>query len=69
MPLFALHCLDKPDALDRRMAARPDHLAYVRACGSTVRLAGPLLAADGETIVGSLFILPTPTQLPMFSGR
>jgi uncharacterized protein YciI len=31
MPLFALHCLDRPDAATLRAVTRPDHLAYVRA--------------------------------------
>ena len=28
MPLFVLHCLDKPNSLDLRMATRQAHLAY-----------------------------------------
>lgn len=57
MGLFVLHCLDAAGALPRRLEARPAHLEYVRACGPLVRLAGPLLADDGETIVGSCFVL------------
>jgi uncharacterized protein len=57
MGLFVLHCLDAPGALERRMAARPAHLDYVRAQGSAVRLAGPLTSEDGATILGSLFVL------------
>ncbi|MGA0606113.1 YciI family protein [Phenylobacterium sp. VNQ135] len=56
MPLFALMCLDKPDALDLRMATRERHLAYVRDNAGKVRLAGPLFD-DTEQMAGSFFVL------------
>jgi uncharacterized protein len=56
MPHFLLHCLDHPGALDRRMAVRPQHLDYVKAQGSVVKLAGPLLD-DAGAIIGSAFVL------------
>lgn len=62
MALFVLHCLDAEDALPRRMEARPAHLDYVRAQGAAVKLAGPLFAADGTTIAGSLFVLDMPDR-------
>lgn len=55
MPNFVLTCIDKPDALDRRMAAREAHLAHVRQSG-IVKLAGPFLDADGG-MAGSLLIV------------
>ncbi|MEW5687508.1 MAG: YciI family protein [Pseudomonadota bacterium] len=56
MPLFALHCLDKADALQVRLGAREAHLAYVRERLDQVKLAGPLLDDAGE-MAGSLLIL------------
>jgi uncharacterized protein YciI len=56
MPFFALHCTDKPHALDLRMATRAAHLAYVRAHLDMVKLAGPLLDEAGE-MAGSFFVL------------
>jgi len=56
MALYALVCLDKPDALQVRLGAREAHLAYVRERIETVKLAGPLLSDDGE-MAGSLIIL------------
>lgn len=56
MPLFALYCLDKPDALDLRAAVRPDHLAYARDSGA-VRLAGPVLDPATESPAGSLLVI------------
>jgi uncharacterized protein YciI len=56
MALYALVCLDKPDALQVRLGAREAHLAYVRERIATVKLAGPLLSDEGE-MAGSLLIL------------
>jgi uncharacterized protein YciI len=56
MPYFALHCVDKPGALDLRMATREAHLAYIGTLGTAVRLAGPFLDADGA-MCGSLIVL------------
>lgn len=55
--LFALFCLDHTDKLDLRLATRLQHLDYVAASGGMIKAAGPLLADDGETMVGSLIIL------------
>ena len=54
--LFALMCLDKPNALEIRMGAREAHLAYVRERLDQVKLAGPLLDDEGG-MAGSLLIL------------
>ena len=53
---YALYCLDKPNALDLRMATRERHLAYVASPPLEIVLAGPLLADDGA-MRGSLFIV------------
>ncbi len=56
MALFMLACFDKPDSLELRMATREAHLAYVKARGEMVKLAGPMLDA-ADNMAGSLFIL------------
>ena len=56
MPLYALHCVDKPNSLELRMANRPAHLAYVGARKDDVKLAGPLLDDEGN-MAGSMLIL------------
>jgi uncharacterized protein YciI len=63
MPLFILSCFDRPGGLERRMAAREDHLAWVRAPerASMVRLAGPYLDDAGQ-MIGSMFILEAPDR-------
>jgi uncharacterized protein YciI len=55
MPLFVLTCLDKPDTLQTRLAAREAHLAYVREAG-VVKLGGPFLDERGE-MAGSLLVI------------
>jgi uncharacterized protein YciI len=55
MPLFVMHCIDKPDSLEVRMGAREAHLAYVREKGQ-IRLGGPYLDDAGQ-MCGSLMIL------------
>jgi uncharacterized protein YciI len=61
MPLFVMTLIDRPGALDLRMATREAHLAYVRERLEMVKLAGPLLDAAGG-MVGSLFIMEAPDQ-------
>ncbi len=56
MTLFVLSCIDRPDSLERRMAAREAHLAYVAEHRDMVRLAGPYLDDEGR-MAGSLFVI------------
>ncbi len=58
MPLFAMICLDKPDALEVRMGAREAHLAYVREGMELMKLGGPFLDEAGN-MAGSLIIVET----------
>ena len=61
MPLFVLSCLDRKDAADARMGARPAHLDYVDQHLSMVKLAGPYLDAAGG-MIGSMFIMEAEDQ-------
>lgn len=54
---YAIHCLDKPNSLDLRMANREAHVAHLRAQGQHLVAAGPLLGDDGQTMIGSLIIV------------
>ena len=54
---YVLICEDKPDSLELRLATRDAHLAFVGSQGGKIRLAGPMLSDDGETMLGSLFIV------------
>lgn len=60
MPLFAVHAIDRPDALQLRLDNYADHRAFVEdqeAQGVKVILSGPLQSDDGELMTGSLFVL------------
>jgi uncharacterized protein len=55
MPLFVTICIDKPDALELRMATREAHIAHVRAKPGMMKLGGPFLDETGD-MVGSMII-------------
>ena len=57
MPLFILNARDKANALDLRMANRPDHLEWAKEAADKIRMAGPVFAEDGETFAGSVFVI------------
>lgn len=54
---FAIYNRDKPGGLEIRKTTREEHLAYLRAAGDKLVLAGPILAEDGDTPAGSLLIV------------
>ena len=54
---YAIHCLDKPNSLDLRMANREAHVAHLKANLDHLVSAGPLLSDDGQTMIGSLIIV------------
>ena len=55
--LCVVTCSDKPNAGALRMEIRPRHLAYIEANKLAVRLAGPFLSDDGQSMTGSLIVL------------
>jgi uncharacterized protein YciI len=58
--LFAIHALDKPGALPTRLAHYDAHKSFLSDTspyGVRIVMSGPLVADDGETMIGSLFIV------------
>jgi len=53
---FMAYCLDKPGALETRMANRPKHVEYLTSFNDKIVFAGPLLD-DKEAMIGSLLVL------------
>ena len=53
---FAVHCVDAEGALPLRLAHYEAHKAHLAAGPVATVISGPLLADDGETMIGSLFI-------------
>ncbi len=65
MPLFAVHALDQPDSLSRRLEYYTEHRNFIeteRAYGVSVVLSGPLQSDDGEIMIGSLFLIEAPSR-------
>lgn len=52
----AVHCLDHRDALERRLEHYDAHKAYLASGPVKTVISGPLLAEDGTTMIGSLFV-------------
>ena len=57
MPLFVMYGLDGPNGLEIRKTTRQTHLDWINAQAPRVKAAGPMYAEDGQTPVGSMFIL------------
>lgn len=56
--LYILICRDKPSVgLERRMASRPDHLAYLESLGDQVRVGGAMLTTDEKAPIGSVIVV------------
>ncbi|QDO98387.1 YciI family protein [Ferrovibrio terrae] len=62
MPHFIVHCLDAPDALPRRLEHYDAHKAYLGTAPVRILVSGPLMSDDGETMIGSLFLIDAETR-------
>ena len=54
--MFCLICMDKPGHIEVRLENRNDHINYVLA-SPEVKIAGPFVAEDGETMIGTMLVL------------
>ncbi len=54
---FVIHCIDYPDAVEKRLAHYDQHKAYLAAASVRTLVSGPLVASDNETMIGSFFLL------------
>ena len=61
--IYIFHLLDKPDAAGLRQRVRPEHKIYLAAVADRIAFAGPLLADDGQTMVGSLLAIDFESRL------
>ena len=60
--LFAIHCLDRADALADRLAHHAEHRAYLAEGHVHLVVAGPLVSDDGDMMIGSLFLVEAPSR-------
>jgi len=54
---FALYCVDKAGHGHVRTENRPAHLDYLKGQVDKLLIAGPLLADDGTSVLGSLLVI------------
>ncbi|MCD2172528.1 YciI family protein [Rhizobium sp. C4] len=54
---YVIHCLDKPNSVEKRLAHYDAHKAYISNAPLKMVISGPLLADDEETMIGSCFLL------------
>lgn len=58
--LFVIHALDRAGALDTRLAHYDAHKAFLSDTaphGVQIVMSGPLVADDGERMIGSMFLV------------
>jgi uncharacterized protein len=58
--LFAIHALDRDGALPKRLENQTAHREYLSGAsnhGIKIVISGPLTKDDGETMIGSLFLI------------
>jgi uncharacterized protein len=53
---FTVYCLDHEGMVERRREYYDAHKAYLATSPVKTLISGPLLAADGETMIGSFFL-------------
>src|SRR5882762_6400819 len=64
--LFAIHALDRTNALPARLANYDAHKAFLSDTsrfGVAIVMSGPLTSDDGQTMIGSLFLIEAPAVL------
>jgi uncharacterized protein len=71
--LFIIHAVDRTDALPTRLANYEAHKAFLSDTsrfGVGIVMSGPLVADDGKTMIGSLFLVEAPsrTEVEAFHG-
>jgi len=63
--LFAIQAFDRPDASSARKENYAAHRAFLDdalSFGVEIVMSGPLVADDGETTIGSLFVVEAPDR-------
>ena len=58
--LYVFICEDKPDSEELRKSVRAQHLEYIQ--NYDVRFAGPMLADDETTMIGSIIVIEAATR-------
>ena len=59
---WIVRCLDKPGMLPVRQQHLEEHRAYLGGNPIKIAVSGPLVADDGETMIGSFFVVEAETR-------
>ncbi|HHA2734549.1 TPA: YciI family protein [Stenotrophomonas maltophilia] len=59
---FILLAIDKPGSVEKRLEQYEYHKAYLAKAPIKTLISGPLLANDGTTMIGSVFLLEANTK-------
>ena len=57
MPLFLISGRDKPGMAETRKATRSAHLEWAKSVGEKMLMGGPVVAEDGDAMIGSSFVV------------
>lgn len=60
--IYTFILIDKPGAAELRAGKRPEHKAYLGRLADRIAFAGPFVADDGQTMVGSLLAIDFPSR-------
>lgn len=60
--LYAFMLTDRPASAALRTRVRPEHKACLAQVADRIAFAGPLLADDGQTMIGSLLVIDFPDR-------
>lgn len=60
--IYTFVLLDRPQSSELRSRTRPEHKAYLGQQADRIAFAGPLVADDGETMIGSLLAIEFPSR-------
>jgi hypothetical protein len=60
--IYTLILQDRAGAGELRLRVRPEHKAYLEQVADRIAFAGPLMADDGETMIGSLLAIDFPSR-------
>ena len=55
--LYTIHCLDRDNMLQTRLDHYDAHRSYLNRASIGIVLAGPIMADDNETPIGSFFVV------------
>lgn len=60
--LFFVHCVDKPNHQEVRLANRAQHLEFLKNHLDKIVIAGPTLTEDGQGMTGSMVVVDFPDR-------